>query len=78
MCAVRSLVSLASVPGFFRRGCSAFVRASRRVCSGEGDFYFLELFVFFGTVVQWLNEFKLVYRSSTRPQRFLALFTRSG
>jgi len=77
MCAVRSLASLVplGLRAFFvvvaRRGgwrLPVFFVAAGTSDSREGRFISSAVFVFFGTGVQWLNDFKLVYRSSTRSQ----------
>ena len=87
MCAVRSLASLVplGLRGFFAvvagRGgwrLPVFFVEAGASDSGEGLFISWAVFVFFGTGVQWLNEFNSFIVHRLVRKCFLALFTRSG
>ena len=87
MCAVRSLVTLVplGLRGFFAvvapRGVwrlPVFFVAAGASDSGEGLFISSAVFVFFGTGVQWLNNFNSFIFHRLVRKCFLALFTRSG
>src|SRR4029077_15845744 len=77
MCALRSLASFIPLRlrGFFavvaRRGVwrlPFFFVAAGASDSGEVWFISSAVFFFFGTGVEWLNDFNSVYRSSARSQ----------
>ena len=87
MCAVRSLGFLVPLGllGFFvvvaRRGgwrLPVFFVEAGASDSGEGLFISSAVFVFFGTGVQWLNDFNSFIVHRLVRKCFLALFTRSG
>jgi hypothetical protein len=88
MCAGSSLESLVPLRlrGFFAVTARAgvwrlpgfFVAAGASDSDDEDRFMLSAVFVFFGTGVQWLDDFNSLAFIGSLASAFLALFTRSG